>query len=86
MIDVVLGGRRQDAQVHVLRPHLGQLQLVQLDDPRHVHLLEIAADALVLLGDGFGRDRVRSGHDFFSASPFERGFQRRLDRITAGTP
>jgi hypothetical protein len=63
VIDVVLRRCDQDPQVDIPRAHLAQLDLVERDHLRDVEFLQVAADSLALLGDGFGGDGVGSGHD-----------------------
>jgi hypothetical protein len=62
VIDVVLRRDGENAQVDVVRPHLAQDGLVELDDAADVECVQIAADALPLLGDGLRADREGSGH------------------------
>jgi hypothetical protein len=62
VVHVVLAGDGQDAQVHVARSDGTQLDRVEGDDARDVDFVEVASDTLALGGDGFGGDRVGSGH------------------------
>ena len=58
VVDVVLGGDGEDPQVHVLRTEGSELERVEREHVRDVELREIAANALLLPGDGVGADRI----------------------------
>jgi hypothetical protein len=60
VLDVVLRGGRQDLQPDVARADRAQLELVELDHARDVHLVVIAARALGFLGNRIGGDRIRA--------------------------
>jgi hypothetical protein len=60
VVDVVLGRRGDDAQPHVGRPDVAQLEIVELDDAGDVHVLRVATDTLTLAGDRVAADGVRT--------------------------
>jgi hypothetical protein len=62
VVDVVLRRNGQDPQVDVPRTALAQLELVELDHVGDVELVQVAADALALRGDGLCADRIGLGH------------------------
>src|SRR5690606_8137396 len=58
VVDVVLGGDREDLQLDVVRPEVAQLQVVELDHLGDVDGGDVAPVRLGLGSDRLGGDRV----------------------------